>query len=104
MIPLVGKVEEFTILKDNTHKVAAAVMKEQKMKFKYMVGTMIEVAFAGKSCGGAVLPVGWVYWLRFSFCGQPRKYTRPRHICACPSRGRDGRRHRQGGGVLLLRD
>eukprot|EP00906_Rhabdomonas_costata_P032590 RCo045907 len=43
MIPLVGKVEEFNILKENCHKVAAAVMKEQKMKFKYMVGTMIEV-------------------------------------------------------------
>jgi pyruvate,orthophosphate dikinase len=43
MIPLVGKVEEFTILKENCHKVAAAVMKEQKMKFKYQVGTMIEV-------------------------------------------------------------
>lgn len=42
MIPLVGKVEEFTILKENTHKVAAAVMKEQKMKFKYQVGTIIE--------------------------------------------------------------
>jgi len=43
MIPLVGKVEEFTILKTNTHRVAAEVMKEKKMKFKYMVGTMIEV-------------------------------------------------------------
>lgn len=43
MIPLVGKVEEFTILKENCHRVAAEVMKEQKMKFKYQVGTMIEV-------------------------------------------------------------
>ena len=43
MIPLVGNVEEFTILKENCHKVAAAVMKEHKVQFKYMVGTMIEV-------------------------------------------------------------
>jgi len=43
MIPLVGKVEEFTILKNNAHRGAAEVMKEQKMKFKYQVGTMIEV-------------------------------------------------------------
>jgi pyruvate,orthophosphate dikinase len=43
MIPLVGKLEEFTILRDNAHRVAAAVMKEQKMNFKYQIGTMIEV-------------------------------------------------------------
>jgi len=43
MIPLVGKVEEFTILKENTHRVAKEVMAEKKMTFKYQVGTMIEV-------------------------------------------------------------
>lgn len=43
MIPLVGKLEEFTILRDNTHRVAKDVMAEKKMTFKYMVGTMIEV-------------------------------------------------------------
>eukprot|EP00997_Jenningsia_sp_PLL12_P006710 NODE_327_length_1894_cov_216.138753_g274_i0.p1 GENE.NODE_327_length_1894_cov_216.138753_g274_i0~~NODE_327_length_1894_cov_216.138753_g274_i0.p1 ORF type:complete len:552 (+),score=186.42 NODE_327_length_1894_cov_216.138753_g274_i0:31-1686(+) len=43
MIPLVGKIQEFTILRDNCRVVAAEVMKEQAMQFTYQVGTMIEV-------------------------------------------------------------
>lgn len=43
MIPLVGKVEEFTILKENAIKVARQVMAENAVSFKYQVGTMIEV-------------------------------------------------------------
>eukprot|EP00668_Euglena_longa_P011161 GGOE01013543.1.p1 GENE.GGOE01013543.1~~GGOE01013543.1.p1 ORF type:complete len:965 (-),score=280.04 GGOE01013543.1:350-2917(-) len=43
MIPLVGKVEELTILKQNAIEVADKVMKEQGITLKYMIGTMIEV-------------------------------------------------------------
>jgi len=43
MIPLVGKVQEFTILKESAHKVAEQVMKEHNVSLKYQIGTMIEV-------------------------------------------------------------
>jgi pyruvate,orthophosphate dikinase len=43
MIPLVGLVKELTDQKAVVDRVAAAVMKEQGIKFKYLVGTMIEV-------------------------------------------------------------
>jgi len=43
MIPLVGTVKEFTILREMVDRVAAEVMKEKKIKFEYLVGTMIEI-------------------------------------------------------------
>ncbi|MGE0813959.1 MAG: pyruvate, phosphate dikinase [Vicinamibacterales bacterium] len=43
MIPLVGLVRELTDQKAVVDRVAAEVMKEQGIRFKYLVGTMIEV-------------------------------------------------------------
>jgi len=43
MIPLVGFVKEFTDQKAIVERVCQDVMKEQKIKIKYLVGTMIEV-------------------------------------------------------------
>jgi pyruvate,orthophosphate dikinase len=43
MIPLVGVVKELRDQKTVVERVAAAVMKEQGIKIKYLVGTMIEV-------------------------------------------------------------
>ena len=43
MIPLVGLVKELQDQKAVVDRVAAEVMKEQGVKFKYLVGTMIEV-------------------------------------------------------------
>ena len=43
MIPLVGLVKELRDQKVIVDRVAAEVMKEQKIKIKYLVGTMIEV-------------------------------------------------------------
>jgi pyruvate,orthophosphate dikinase len=43
MIPLVGLVKELRDQKTVVDRVAAEVMKEQKIKIKYLVGTMIEV-------------------------------------------------------------
>jgi pyruvate,orthophosphate dikinase len=43
MIPLVGLVKELSDQKAIVDRVAAEVMKEQKVKIKYLVGTMIEV-------------------------------------------------------------
>jgi pyruvate,orthophosphate dikinase len=43
MIPLVGHVKELRDQKVIVDRVAAEVMKEQKIKIKYLVGTMIEV-------------------------------------------------------------
>jgi pyruvate,orthophosphate dikinase len=43
MIPLVGNVKELALQEKIVRKVAEAVMKEQGVKFKYLVGTMIEI-------------------------------------------------------------
>ena len=43
MIPLVGLVKEFTDQKAVAERVCQAVMKEQGIKIKYLIGTMIEV-------------------------------------------------------------
>jgi pyruvate, orthophosphate dikinase len=43
MIPLVGHVKEFTLQADLVRRVAEAVLAETKTKFRYLVGTMIEV-------------------------------------------------------------
>ena len=43
MIPLVGFKKELDLQVEIVHRVAAEVMKEKKIKFDYMVGTMIEV-------------------------------------------------------------
>jgi pyruvate,orthophosphate dikinase len=43
MIPLVGLVKELSDQKTIVDRVAAAVMKEQGIKIKYLVGTMIEI-------------------------------------------------------------
>jgi len=43
MIPLVGNVKELALQEAIVRQVADAVMKEQGAKFKYLVGTMIEV-------------------------------------------------------------
>ncbi len=43
MIPLVGFAKELQLQVEIVHRVAKEVMKETKAKFKYLVGTMIEV-------------------------------------------------------------
>jgi pyruvate,orthophosphate dikinase len=43
MIPLVGFAREFELQAEIVRNVAAQVMKEQKIKFDYLVGTMIEI-------------------------------------------------------------
>jgi pyruvate,orthophosphate dikinase len=43
MIPLVGFAKELQLQVEIVHRVATEVMTEQKVKFDYMVGTMIEV-------------------------------------------------------------
>lgn len=43
MIPVVGHVKEIMILKEQIVEIAEQVMKENKVKFDYKVGTMIEV-------------------------------------------------------------
>jgi pyruvate,orthophosphate dikinase len=43
MIPLVGHVKELVLQTDVVRRVAAAVMKEKGARFRYLVGTMIEV-------------------------------------------------------------
>jgi pyruvate,orthophosphate dikinase len=43
MIPLVGTVKEFTVLRDLTVKVAGEIMASSGVKFEYLVGTMIEI-------------------------------------------------------------
>ncbi|MHB9031018.1 MAG: pyruvate, phosphate dikinase, partial [Candidatus Latescibacterota bacterium] len=43
MIPLVGTVREFTVLRDLTVKIASEVMESSGVKFEYLVGTMIEI-------------------------------------------------------------
>ena len=43
MIPLVGFKKEFDLQAEIVHRVAAEVMTEKKVKFDYLVGTMIEV-------------------------------------------------------------
>jgi pyruvate,orthophosphate dikinase len=43
MIPLVGFKKEFDLQAEIVHRVAAQVMSEKKVKFDYLVGTMIEV-------------------------------------------------------------
>ncbi len=43
MIPLIGTYEELEFFKELVDKVAKAVMKEQNVKVKYSVGTMIEI-------------------------------------------------------------
>ncbi len=43
MIPLIGTVEEFNIVAESVHAVAAEVMKRTGRRFKYHVGTMIEI-------------------------------------------------------------
>ena len=43
MIPLIGTVAEFTILRDMTNAVAAEIQKDSGITFDYLVGTMIEI-------------------------------------------------------------
>ena len=43
MIPLIGAVEEFAMLKKSAVAVAEKVMSEYKVKIDYMIGTMIEI-------------------------------------------------------------
>jgi len=43
MIPLVGTVKEFTVLRDITVAAADEIMKSSGVKFDYLVGTMIEI-------------------------------------------------------------
>ena len=51
MVPLVGTPEEFNDQKAIIDGVAQEVMKKKKMKFKYMVGTMIEIPRAALAAG-----------------------------------------------------
>ena len=43
MIPLVGHVNELSIIKERVIQVADRVMKEKRVKIKYLLGTMIEL-------------------------------------------------------------
>jgi pyruvate,orthophosphate dikinase len=43
MIPLVGSLNEFTNQREVVDKVAKEVQKERKVKFPYLIGTMIEI-------------------------------------------------------------
>ncbi len=43
MVPLVGIVKEFKILKEEIVKIADEIMKKENLKFEYKVGTMIEI-------------------------------------------------------------
>ena len=43
MIPLAGYKKEFDLQAEIVHRVALEVMSEQKVKFEYLVGTMVEV-------------------------------------------------------------
>ncbi len=43
MIPLIGTLKEFSLLKDLTVKTAERILKEKNEKVKYLVGTMIEI-------------------------------------------------------------
>jgi len=43
MIPLIGTEQEFNLLRDIIVRVAEEVMKREKIKVKYLVGTMIEI-------------------------------------------------------------
>ncbi|MBI2166781.1 MAG: pyruvate, phosphate dikinase [Candidatus Omnitrophica bacterium] len=43
MIPLIGTVREFAILKERMEKIAAEVFKEKGSSVNYMIGTMIEI-------------------------------------------------------------
>jgi pyruvate,orthophosphate dikinase len=43
MIPLIGSVKEFTILRDMAVKIADEIKKSSDINFDYMVGTMIEI-------------------------------------------------------------
>jgi pyruvate,orthophosphate dikinase len=43
MIPLVGTVKEFTVLREMTDRIAAEVIAQKKIKVDYLVGTMIEI-------------------------------------------------------------
>jgi len=43
MLPIISAEQEFTILKDNVHKVANDVMQKKGMQIEYMIGTMIEL-------------------------------------------------------------
>ena len=43
MIPLIGTVQEFELLKDMTVKTADRIIKENNAELKYLVGTMIEI-------------------------------------------------------------
>ena len=43
MIPLIGTVQEFELLRDMTVKTADRIIKEKNAELKYLVGTMIEI-------------------------------------------------------------
>lgn len=43
MIPLVGSVKELSILKDRAKNIFSTVLKDNKVKIEFMIGTMIEV-------------------------------------------------------------
>jgi pyruvate,orthophosphate dikinase len=51
MIPLVGNVKELSHQETIVRRVAAEVMAEQKTKFKYLVGTMIEIPRGALTAG-----------------------------------------------------
>ncbi|TLD42841.1 MAG: Pyruvate,phosphate dikinase [Candidatus Jettenia ecosi] len=43
MLPIISTEQEFSVLKDNVHKIAKDVMQKKNMQIEYMVGTMIEL-------------------------------------------------------------
>jgi pyruvate, orthophosphate dikinase len=51
MIPLTGTVKELEWIQPRLERIAAAVMKEKKVKFEYKFGTMIEIPRAAVTAG-----------------------------------------------------
>lgn len=43
MIPLVGTLDEFTIISQDIHRIAKQILSERKLELDYKVGTMIEI-------------------------------------------------------------
>lgn len=51
MVPLIGHINEFKLQENIIRRVADQVMKDKKVKFNYLVGTMIEIPRAALTAG-----------------------------------------------------
>ena len=43
MLPIISTEQEFSILKDDVHRIAKEVIQKKGVQIEYMVGTMIEL-------------------------------------------------------------